>query len=288
MEQREFTEIGTWSETKLEIIRKYAQAYTTILSKHPEIKRYVYVDGFAGQGVHISKTTGNFVLGSPLNALLVIPPFHEYHLVDLNAQHAFTLREITQGFPNVFVYDEDCNLVLPSRVFPRMRYEDFARGLCLLDPYGLHLNWEVIHQAGQMKTIEVFINFPTMDINRNVLTRDKRVVDPRFAEDPTRAAKMANRMTAFWGDESWKEVGYSGQQAELFGGFEKASNDVLAAAFQARLKNIAGFEFVPDPVAMQDMNRTLYYLFFASPNAAGSKIVEDIFKKYRASGSGSS
>jgi three-Cys-motif partner protein len=169
-----------------------------------------------------------------------------------------------------------------------VRYEDYARGLCLLDPYGLHLNWEVIYRAGQMKSIEVFINFPTMDINRNILTRDKRVVDPRFAEDPARAAKMAERMTAFWGDESWKDIGYSGQQTDLFGGFEKANNDVLAAAFQARLKNVAGFGFVPDPVPMQDKNRTLYYLFFASPNFLGAKIVEDIFIKYRTPGSESS
>ena len=139
--------------------------------------------------------------------------------------------------------------------------------------------------AGQMKSIELFINFPTMDINRNVLTRDKRVVDVRFAEDPARAARMAERMTAFWGDESWKDIGYSGQQTDLFGGFEKASNEILATAFRERLKNIAGFGFVPEPVAMQYMNRTLYYLFFASPNATGGDIVEDIFDKYRTSGS---
>jgi hypothetical protein len=42
----------------------------------------------------------------------------------------------------------------------------------LLDPYGLHLNWEVIQAAGNMKSIDLFVNFPIMDINRNALWRN--------------------------------------------------------------------------------------------------------------------
>jgi three-Cys-motif partner protein len=45
----DFDEIGYWSEIKLEIIRKYAQAYSTILSKRR--LEHVYVDAFAGGGV---------------------------------------------------------------------------------------------------------------------------------------------------------------------------------------------------------------------------------------------
>ena len=45
---------------------------------------HVYIDAFAGAGFHLSKTKGEMVRGSPLNALLVQPPFKEYHLIDLN------------------------------------------------------------------------------------------------------------------------------------------------------------------------------------------------------------
>jgi hypothetical protein len=31
------------------------------------------------------------------------------------------------------------------------------------------LKWEVIEKAGKMQTIEIFLNFPVMDMNRNVL-----------------------------------------------------------------------------------------------------------------------
>jgi three-Cys-motif partner protein len=45
-----FDEIGYWSEVKLEIVRKYAAAYSTILSKQPLIRGHLYIDAFAGAG----------------------------------------------------------------------------------------------------------------------------------------------------------------------------------------------------------------------------------------------
>jgi hypothetical protein len=29
-----------------------------------------------------------------------------------------------------------------------VRFESYRRGLCILDPYGLHLDWTVTHTAG--------------------------------------------------------------------------------------------------------------------------------------------
>jgi len=42
------------------------------------------IDAFAGAGIHKLKSTGDWVLGSPLNALLVKPPFKEFHFIDLD------------------------------------------------------------------------------------------------------------------------------------------------------------------------------------------------------------
>ncbi len=64
----EFDEIGYWSELKLDIIRKYATAYATILARQPGLS-FSYIDGFAGTGVHVTKESGDYVAGSPLNAL---------------------------------------------------------------------------------------------------------------------------------------------------------------------------------------------------------------------------
>lgn len=73
-----YDEIGYWSEIKLDILREYATAYSRILSsqKNPPLS-HIYIDAFAGAGKHISKNTGEFIPGSPANALLLHPPFRD-------------------------------------------------------------------------------------------------------------------------------------------------------------------------------------------------------------------
>lgn len=175
--------------------------------------------------------------------------------------------------PQAHVYRGDCNSVLIEEVFPKVSYEEFRRGLCLLDPYGLDLNWEVIQTAGTLRTIDIFLNFPVMDINRNVLWANPTGVDE---------ADIA-RMNAFWGDESWRAAAYI-QTPNLFGELQpiKESNRSVALAFQERLKTGAGFEYVSDPLPMHNTRGAIvYYLFLASQKLIAGNIIRDIFRKYR-------
>jgi three-Cys-motif partner protein len=264
----EFDEIGYWSEIKLEIVRDYAAAYSTILAR--KNLPHIYVDAFAGAGKHISKSTGEFVPGSPLNALNVQPPFREYHFIDLDVARVESLQRIAGARNDVHVYEGDCNEVLIKSIFPTLRFESYRRALCLLDPYGLDLNWDVMFQAGQLGTIDMFLNFPVMDMNRNVLWRnpDKVSVDRRA------------RMNAFWGGD-WMGAAYTTERS-LFGEQEKESNDAIAQAFRQRLHKTAGFKKVPEPLPMHNSKgATVYYLFFASQVGVAEKIVTDIFAKYR-------
>jgi three-Cys-motif partner protein len=141
----------------------------------------------------------------------------------------------------------------------------------------LTLNWQVMETAGQLRTVEIFLNFPVMDMNRNALWQNP---DGVTEED-------RRRMTSFWGDESWREVAYS-KQGNLFGEddlVKTGGNHEIAEAFRERLRRVAGFEFVPEPMPMRNSRgATVYYLFFAGPNAVGSKIIEAIFRKYRTRG----
>lgn len=267
-----FDVIGYWSEIKLDIVRQYAAAYSKILvaQKRPAL-HHVYIDAFAGPGRHVSRTTREFVAGSPLNALQVDPPFREYHFIDLDSAKVAALEEIARGRPEVHVHRGDCNDILGGTVFPRVRYEDYRRALCLLDPYGLHLRWDVIRAAGASRSIEIFLNFPVADMNRNVLWRD-----------PTGVARAdTDRMTAYWGDESWRQVAYT-KERNLFGWDEKTDNDTIATAFRKRLREGAGFKHVAEPLPMRNsQGATVYYLFFASQKPVAKNIVEDIFRKYR-------
>jgi three-Cys-motif partner protein len=265
-------EIGPWSEVKLDILQRYATEYSKILSNQESPSLYhCYIDAFAGPGKHYSKTQDKMVLGSPINALLVKPPFREFFLIDLDGEKIEELRRAIGPRDDVHLHRGDCNTVLLQDVFPKVQYGDFRRGLCILDPYRLNLTWDVIKSAGDMKSIDLFINFPIMDINRNVLRRDAESVKKTDIE----------RMNAFWGDESWRHLVYS-TTGHLFGDPEKvADNDEVAEAFRERLKRVAGFKRVPKPLAMKNKRKaTVYYLFFASQKGTAETIVQFIFDKY--------
>lgn len=267
-----FDKVGDWSQIKLEIVRDYAKAYAKILAKQPSL-RHIYIDAFAGAGIHEIKSTGQLIPGSPLNALAVDPPFAELHLIDLDGARAAHLRELSGARKDVHVYEADCNDVLLHKVFPTMTYAAYRRALCLLDPYGLNLRWDVMAKAAEMRTIEIFLNFPVMDMNRNALWSNPSRVAPENAE----------RMTRFWGDDSWRSVMYA-TQGNLFEAddlIKSGSNDTIAGAFRARLRDVAGFAHVPEPIPMRNSKKAIvYYLFFASPNPTGAKIASHIMKKY--------
>ncbi len=185
------------------------------------------------------------------------------------------MKELKKEIGNrsdVHILRGDCNSLLISDVFPKVKWEDYRRGLCLLDPYGLDLDWEVIETAGHMKSIDMILNFPVMDMNRNVLWSNPDAVDKADVE----------RMNKYWGDESWREVVYK-HTPTLFGDWniKQSTNDTLALAFKERLKNIAGFKHVLDPMPMKNShNAVIYYLFFASQQRIADNIVKDIFNKY--------
>ncbi len=118
----------------------------------------------------------------------------------------------------------------------------------------------------------MFLNFPIADMNRNVFWRHPEGV----------AEADIARMNAFWGDESWRKVAYESVPT-LFGPEdEKTDNKTIADAFRDRLRKVAGFRNVPEPVPMRNTTgATVYYLFFASAKPVAQNIVTDIFTKYR-------
>ncbi|MBI5490940.1 MAG: hypothetical protein HY905_26645 [Deltaproteobacteria bacterium] len=99
----------------------------------------------------------------------------------------------------------------------------------------------------------------------------------------------AERMTAFWGDDSWREVVYrpARQVGFDFAGaeVEKAANAEVAEAFRQRLHEKAGFKRVPEPMPMRNSTgAVVYYLYFASQKDVAEKVAVGIFARHRGRG----
>jgi three-Cys-motif partner protein len=122
-----------------------------------------------------------------------------------------------------------------------------------------------------MRSIDLFLNFPIMDMNRTALWRTPDRID----------ALSIARMNAFWGDDSWRNIAYESVPTLFGSSEEKVANKAIAEAFRARLRKVAKFSYVPEPLPMRNSKGSIvYYLFFAAPKAVAQNIVDDIFKKY--------
>lgn len=124
---------------------------------------------------------------------------------------------------------------------------------------------------GQMGSVEIFYNFMIVGANRNVLWRD--------------GPQRRDLLTRVFGDEAaWMKAAYR-EVTNLFGDqlYEKIrGNEPLVQAFRRRLRDVAGFKHVIEPIAMKNSQRAvIYYLFFATQNETGRKIVAEILNKYR-------
>jgi hypothetical protein len=108
-----------------------------------------------------------------------------------------------------------------------------------------------------MGSIEVFLTFMMMDINRNALRRDRSQAIQSKVE----------QLTNLWGDESWEQAAYS-SEGKLFDDPEKVSNERFEEAWRERLKKKAGFKFVSEPMPMKTRtNAVIYYLYFGLSKA---------------------
>ncbi len=266
--------VGNWTTIKLKIVEEYAKAYARILAKQERLK-FSYIDAFAGAGSLVSRDTGEEMLGSSMKVLAIEPKFNHYYFIDMNHARASRLREMTAKRKDVTILEGDSNQILLKDVFPKCQYIDYCRALCLFDPYALNPAWEVVEAAGRMRSIEIILNFMIMDANRNVLWGNPEKVRPDQIE----------RMNVFWGDGTWKDAAYKATPG-LFGEMtEKLTNEAVVDAYRKRLKEEAGFKFVPDPVPIKNTRgAVLYYLFFASQKATANKIANHIFRKYSAKG----
>ncbi|MHB8562629.1 MAG: three-Cys-motif partner protein TcmP [Acidiferrobacteraceae bacterium] len=288
---------GNWTQEKLERVRKYLQAYTTIFANNPRAKKLkpIYVDAFAGSGYRtrdgqqpsipdlfpefVEADTQAFIKGSARIALEVDPPFKGYLFIEQDQEYAQELQKLKQEFSDktnlIEIVKADANAYLKE--WCAATDWNGTRAVVFLDPYGMQVDWTVIEAIAATQSIDLWILFPIgMAVNR-LLTTDG---------PPPKEWQQA--LTRIFGTEAWQEAFYQTQnQQNLFG--EQIAQQVKLADFKKigqffvdRLKTVfAGVADKPLPL-MNSKNNPLYLLCFASGNPKGAptaiKIANDILK----------
>jgi three-Cys-motif partner protein len=287
---------GDWTEQKLDCVRKYLHAYTTIMSK--QRFEFAYIDAFAGTGYREvmldeeindtlfpeldSQEVVNFRQGSARYALEVQPPFEKYIFIEEDQDNYTELQKLRDEFLLKEEFSEDsieCKQVDANEYLREACNKNWQnhRALVFLDPFGMQVEWETIKLIADTKAIDLWLLFPIGTVNRLL----KRNGDIRQS--------LRQKLNLFFGEDSWFEVFYElAYKNSLFGEeerWEKVGNifTEIEQYFMERLQEIfAGV--ATNPLSLRNSkNVPLYLLCFAAGNPRGSqiavKIAQDILLK---------
>ena len=233
---------GSWSESKLDCIERYVQAYLQVMQKQTWCT-LDYVDAFAGRGQQALKSTADasdsaaeiesffgdkseradteeFLVGSAIRALCAsveaARPFDHFIFIDENKPSCRELEAIVENeffaiHNTVTVECGDANEML-DRYVATVDWSR-TRALVFLDPYGLEVNWGLIQRLAGTAACDVWYLFPLGGVIR-MMMNDGQMPD-----------SWKGRLNRVFGTSTWYDEFYrpSGQQSL----FDKQERDRL-------------------------------------------------------------
>jgi len=287
---------GGWTKTKLEVLKKYLVAYTTILKKTPY--KIAYIDAFAGIGyiknkkinqeenlfgdeIYTDEEVQEYIKGSAKISLEVEPQFDKYIFIELEPSKAAELETTIKNdhqdmVKKIHIRNEDSNKVLTELCNKDWKSH---RALVFLDPYAMEAEWSTIEAIAKTEAIDLWILFPLgVSVNRLLMKNGSEIPE-----------NWSNELDKLFGTHEWYDEFYKvSVQNTLFGDEEvidKTANFKKIADFYIKRLGTIFAGVVEEPLYLYNsMNNPIFLLCFASGNKKGSvpaiKIAKDIIGKY--------
>jgi three-Cys-motif partner protein len=286
---------GSWTEEKLERVRKYLVAYATIMNR--QHFRFAYIDAFAGTGYRtleqhekplaavfpeiFEQDSQQFLAGSARIALQVRPRFTKYIFIERDINRIAELEKLKSEFEelrdDITLVHAEANSYLQDMCLHRRWNKN--RAVLFLDPFGMQVTWDTIVAIATTKAIDLWILFPIGAVNR--LLKRNGQISPQWRKTLDRMFGSSDWYSAFF--ETHKFINILG--IEQTRTIKRADFDLIGKYFVRRLKTVfAGVAENLLPL-MNSRNSPLYLLCFASSNPRGAttaiKIAQDILKRER-------
>ena len=282
---------GSWTEKKLEILKRYLDAYNKALKNQP-FKR-VYVDAFAGTGYRQKRKNQynipslfeeleqdkyeQFLKGSPKLALESVPSFHRYIFIESDKNKIDELEKLRKDHPEkekqIEIMKKDANEFIQDYCVE----EDWisTRAVLFLDPFATEVEWKTIEAIAKTKCIDVWILFPVMAVNR------------LLAKDPQKI--WYDCLNRIFGTQDWFNSFYKTRTLDdIFGKsvdiINKACDfNTIGNFYKSRLKTIFSGVAEKPKVLYNSRGSALFQLFFAAGNTKGApiaiRIAEHLIRK---------
>jgi three-Cys-motif partner protein len=282
----------SWTQDKLERVRKYLVAYTTIMRKREY--EFAYIDGFAGTGYHEldhkNEEGANlfpeaeeaeveaFLDGSARIALQVEPRFGRYIFIERSGKKAAELEKLCDEFPDlrddITIERKEANAYLQDLCLNRSWSKH--RGVLFLDPFGMQVSWLTIEAIARTRAIDTWILFPVSAVNR-LLMRNGEIPDA-----------WRRRLDMTFGEPGWFDEFFPEDHSGLFGEdcvVRRKTADMASIGkyFNGRLASVFA-DVAKHPYTLKNTHGApLFLLCFAASNPYAAKtaikIAQDILRR---------
>jgi len=270
---------GSWTDEKLERLRRYLVAYTIALKNQPFKK--LYIDAFAGTGHRQqNEPTSQMPLdfpeleglakGSAATALEIEPGFDSFIFIEKHKARFHELQKLADAYSAkhsaMTFLQADANSALTS-ICGETDWKR-NRAVLFLDPYGAQVHWQTLQKVAATKAIDTWILFPAGMVIDRLTPKDGRV--------PSSWRDVLDRVL---GTDSWRTAFYSEMPTQadwidgLTSGVAKSANPaVIERFFLERLSSIFAGVGARGLPLRNSRGYLMYLLCFACGNPRGARI----------------
>lgn len=266
---------GQWTGEKLEVLKKYLEAYAIALKNQPF--NIIYIDAFAGTGQIDYKKNKlykniislfdkdeiqerkEFLDGSTKIALETSPSFDKYVFIEKTKEKCNELEKLKTQYEkrNIEIYRDDANKCLID-ICNSIDWNK-NRAVVFIDPYGMQVKWETLEYISKNSRIDLWYLFP-IDATNRLLKRNGQIDE-------------ANKKTlddTLGTDEWFNEFYEKNKQMDIFKGtndLTKICNfDKIVLFIDKRLKDIFIAVAKKPKILKNSKEHTLYAFYFATSN----------------------
>jgi three-Cys-motif partner protein len=281
---------GEWTSTKLDILRRYLEAYLKVMKKQPF--ETWYIDAFAGTGYRTCKPKDSmastvpllpdlateepqgFLSGSARIALELPDKFSRYIFIEKNMEHADALQLLKTEFSpishRIDIVEGDANV----RILELCKVSwGNRRAVLFLDPYGMDVKWTTIEAIARTEAIDLWLLFP-WGIGLNRLLSKSGDIPEEWRRKIDEFLGTADWYDAFYRVETHRNLFGEDQQVTA-----KKKIDEVIPYFIQRLQLLFGEGVAEKPkLLVNSRNCPLYLFFFACANPRGREIALKIAK----------
>ncbi len=267
---------GPWTQEKLEILRGYLAAYTTVLKK--KRFRLTYVDAFAGTGAYADASDEyaefhDLHRGSTQIALDIVDrPFDRFVFIENDLTRVESLNALASQHHgrSIRVVPSDANAEIPKFCSSMGPYD---RAVVFLDPYATQVSWATVKAIADSEKIDCWILFPLMAVTRMM---------PTDREPDEATSRQLDRI--FGEREHWRTSYQDSPQLSFFDENSRRErppgSEQIADRYRKRLLTVFRCVAPAQRTLRNSKNGPLFELFFAASNPRGMPIANHLLKQW--------